>query len=129
MNATNKSMIAVVDDDNRVLESIQDLLESVGHAVCLFSSSRTLLEGDALKNINCLVTDIGLPEIDGFELHRLVRMERPKLPIIFVTARTEAAIMRRAAAVSHHGVFRKPFDGRELLAAIDRALSTSSEDQ
>jgi FixJ family two-component response regulator len=126
MMASHKCSIAVVDDDVRVLESIQDLLESVGHSVCSFSSARSLLEGGILPEIDCLIADIGMPVIDGFELHRLARNVRPDLPIIFITARAEAATQRRAAAQGHQGFFRKPFDGPALLAAVTQALSASS---
>jgi FixJ family two-component response regulator len=127
MMASHKSKIAVVDDDVRVLESIQDLLESAGHSVCPFSSAQSLLEGDILPEIDCLIADIGMPLINGFELHRLARDVRPDLPIIFITARHEAATQQRAAAQGHQGFFRKPFDGPALLAAIKQALLASSQ--
>jgi FixJ family two-component response regulator len=127
MMATHKSNIAVVDDDIRVLESIQELLESAGHSVCSFSSAQSLLEDDILPQIDCLIADIGMPLINGFELHRLARDARPDLPIIFITARPEAAIQKRAAAQGNQGFFRKPFDGPALLAAVKQALLASSQ--
>ena len=127
MTAANTPTIAVVDDDVRVLESIEDLLESAGHSVRLFSSALSLLEDDILSEIDCLIADIGMPVIDGFELHRLARNVRPDLPVIFITARPEAATQKRAAAESHQGFFRKPFDGAALLAAVTQALLASSQ--
>jgi FixJ family two-component response regulator len=126
MMASPNSTIAVVDDDVRVLESIQELLESAGHSVCSFSSAQSLLERDILPDIDCLIADVGMPLIDGFELHRLAREARPDLPIIFITARPEAATQKRAAAQGHQGFFRKPFDGPALLAAVKQALLASS---
>ena len=121
-----KSKIAVVDDDVRVLESIQELLESAGHSVCSFSSAQSLLQDSILSEIDCLIADIGMPLVNGFDLHRLARDARPDLPVIFITARPEAAAQKRAAAQGHQGFFRKPFDGPTLLAAVKQALLDSS---
>jgi FixJ family two-component response regulator len=129
MMGSHKSKIAVVDDDIRILESLQDLLESAGHSVCSFSSAQSLLEDDILPEIDCLIADIGMPLINGFELHRLARDARPDLPIIFITARPETAAQKRAAAQGHQGFFRKPFDGPALLAAVKQALLASSQRQ
>jgi len=129
MIAYHKSKIAVVDDDVRILESIQNLLESAGHSVCPFSSAQSLLEDGILPDIDCLIADIGMPFINGFELHRLARDARPDLPIIFITARPEAATQKRAAAQGHQGFFRKPFDGPALLTAVEQALLASSQGQ
>lgn len=127
MKGSHQSKIAVVDDDVRILESLQDLLESAGHSVWSFSSAQSLLEDDVLPEIDCLIADIGMPLINGFELHRLARDARPDLPIIFITARPEAATQKRAAAQAYQGFFRKPFDGPALLAAVKHALLASSQ--
>jgi FixJ family two-component response regulator len=124
MAVSRKSIVAVVDDDQRVLESIENLLESAGHAVRLFPSASSLLENDGLVEIDCLITDIGMPVIDGFELQRLVRASRPELPVILITGRHEIADQQRAMALGNQGFFQKPFDGQALLAAVSVALQT-----
>lgn len=115
-----KSIVAVVDDDLRVLESLGELLESAGHAVRTFSSGRSLLDSESVPEIDCLISDIGMPGIDGFELERLMRLARPGLPVILITARDELAEL---AEGRHHCLFRKPFDGQALLTAIGNALT------
>jgi FixJ family two-component response regulator len=115
-----KFIVAVVDDDMRVLESLGELLESAGHAVRTFSSGRSLLDSEAVPEIDCLITDIGMPGMDGFELERAMRLERPGLPVILITARHELAEL---AAGRRHLLFRKPFDGQALLTAIGDALT------
>jgi CheY-like chemotaxis protein len=65
--------------------------------VRLFSSARLALEDDGLA-IDCLISDIGMPEMNGFELLRLARLARPDLPVIFITARNDTADEVRAAA-------------------------------
>ena len=79
-----KRTIAVIDDDPRVLESLENLLESAGYSVRRFSSARALID-DGLSDIGCLITDIGMPAVDGFELHDLVKKVRPDLPVFLIT--------------------------------------------
>ncbi len=116
-----RRMIAVVDDDPRVLESLQDLLESAGYAVRTFPSAKALIES-GLSNIGCLITDIGMPGMDGFELHDVVKKARPGLPVFLITGRHEIGDQKRTGAKDISGFFRKPFDGPALLAAIGSAL-------
>lgn len=122
MAAPGKSIVAIVDDDLRVLESLENLLEAAGHSVRAFSSATALLENNGLSAIDCLVADIGMPVIDGFELYRLARAARPELPVILITGRHEIADQQRAMALGNQGFFQKPFDGQALLAAISAAL-------
>jgi FixJ family two-component response regulator len=115
-----KSLVAIVDDNKRLLESLEDLLESAGHAVRAFSSAQALLDSDAVSEIDCLITDIGMQGMDGFELQRLVGEKRPELPVILITGRHEIAELPRTR---HNRFFRKPFDGQALLAAVSDALN------
>jgi len=119
--------VAVVDDDTRVLESLEDLLESAGHTVLAFGCGQDLLENHAFEAIDCLIADIGMPQLDGFELHRLARARRPDLPVIFITGRHEIADQQRAMTAGNQGFFCKPFDGQALLAAVGRALSAGEK--
>ena len=119
-----KSVVAIVDDDQRLLESLEDLLESAGHAVLAFSSAQNLLDSEDLPEIDCLITDIGMPGMGGFELQRVMRERRPDLPVILITGRHEIAELPQA---KRSRFFRKPFDGQALLAAIGDAL-TGKED-
>jgi hypothetical protein len=77
--------IAVVDDDQRILESLGSLLESADYAVRLLPSALALLESGCLAEIDCLISDIDMPVMDGFELLRTVHLARPELPIILIT--------------------------------------------
>jgi FixJ family two-component response regulator len=115
-------IVAVVDDDTRPLESLGELLESAGYLVLSFSSAQSLLaDNAALSEMDCLIADIGMPVIDGFELEKLVKQVRPELPVILITGRHEIADQQRAIAQGNR-FFRKPFDGQALLAAIGQAL-------
>lgn len=113
--------IALVDDDPRVLESLRELFESRGYAVRAYPSAKALIDA-GLSNVDCLITDIGMPAVDGFELHGLVKNVRPDLPVFFMTGRDVTGDQQRAVVGGVSGFFRKPFDGPALLAAIDDAL-------
>ena len=117
-------VVAVVDDDTRVLESLEDLLESAGHTVHLFSSAQALLEDAVFGKIDCLISDIGMPTIDGFDLERLARAARPELPVILITGRLELIKDRQMTARGENRTFLlKPFSERELFGAINKALA------
>ena len=114
--------IAVVDDDEGILESLESLLESADHAVRRFASAAALLESGCLAEIDCLISDIDMPVMDGLELSRVVHAARPELPIILITGHPE--ILRRLPPIGPgcYRLFKKPFDGEELLRAISDAL-------
>jgi FixJ family two-component response regulator len=108
-----------VDDDPRVLESLADLLESEGYDARTYSSASALLVA-GLSGVDALISDVGMPGVDGFELGDLISKALPQLPIFLITGRHEHAEHGRAQGIS--GFFRKPFDGQALLAAIAAAL-------
>lgn len=117
-----KRTIAVVDDDPRLLESLEELFESAGYAARTFPSARALIDA-GFSDIDCLVTDIGMPAMDGFELHGVVKKARPELPVFLITGRHEIGYQQRANAKDISGFFRKPFDGPALLAAVGNSLA------
>jgi CheY-like chemotaxis protein len=114
--------IAVVDDDVRLLESLEDMLESAGYSVRVFGSAAALLDTEFV-GIDCVITDIGMPVMDGFELLEHAKKARPDLPVFLVTGRHENADRQRANAEKISGLFRKPFDGPSLLKALSDALN------
>ena len=114
--------IAVVDDDQRILESLQNLLESADYAVHSFASAAALLESDWLAEIDCLISDIDMPVMDGFELLRVAHAARPELPVILITCHPEMLNRLPAIDPGHYRLFTKPFDGHELLTAVSDAL-------
>jgi len=114
-------MIAVVDDDPRLLESLENLFESAGYSVRTFGSAKVLIDA-GLRDIDCVITDIGMPAVDGFELHDVVKKVRPDLPVFLITGRDVVGDQQRALMNGVRGFFRKPFDGPALLTALGDAL-------
>jgi FixJ family two-component response regulator len=115
-------IIAVVDDDRRILESLGNLLESADYAVRLFSTATALLDSGCLARIDCLITDIGLPAMDGVELARLAQVARPELPTILITGQFDTLHRLSAVGLGPYRLFKKPFDGQEVLTAIGDVL-------
>jgi len=121
IKGTSAAMVAVIDDERPVLESLADLLESAGYAVCAFQSAREFLASNILPSITCLICDIRMPGMDGWELQSLVHARRPNLPVVLITGHDEpndrfARIQQgRGGALL---LFRKPFDAQQLLVAI-----------
>jgi FixJ family two-component response regulator len=120
-----RSVIAVVDDDQRILESLEILLDSADYDVRLFSSAATLLESGVLPEIDCLISDVAMPGMDGFELVGAVQATRPGLPVILVTGRHDLLNRSSSDSRGHYRLFKKPFNGQELLTAVAEMLRTS----
>src|SRR5277367_1527628 len=93
---TTKQIVVGVDDDFRVGEAIESLVESAGYAALVFLSAEEFLRSGALAEAGCLVTDVRMTGMDGIELQRRVRLERPELPVIFISAHYDYKTQQRA---------------------------------
>jgi FixJ family two-component response regulator len=128
MDRITKPVVAVVDDDSRVRESLASLIESAGLTARVFSLAKEFLQEDFLARTSCLITDVRMPGMDGLDLQRCVRRERPGLPVIFITAHHDDEVERCAFTQGAAFFIRKPFDAEELLRAVQTALSEASGD-
>jgi FixJ family two-component response regulator len=119
-------VIAVVDDDKSVRESLAEFMESVGYEVALFSSAEEFLEstrrGDDLR---CVILDVRLPGMSGIELFSQLALSCRSLPTIFITAHTDSAVAAWATKPDVVGVLYKPFKPTALLTAVRSALRKS----
>jgi FixJ family two-component response regulator len=115
-------IIAVVDDDQRMLQSLENLFESAGHTVRLFASSAALLESGSLAEIDCLLSDVNMPVMGGLELLRIVRAVRPELPVILITGHPEMISRSPPTGQDRYQLFTKPFKPEEMLAAVNDIL-------
>ncbi len=115
-------VIAVVDDDRSVLASLEMLLVSAEYEVRSFSSATALLESGSLREIDCLISDVGMPVMDGFELARTVQVARPEVPVILITGRPDLLNRSPRDVPGQYRLFKKPFNGPELLTAVGDAL-------
>ena len=118
----SRFMVAVVDDDRRVLASLAALLESADYVVRPYDSAAAMLESGSLAEIDCLISDVGMPVMDGFELAQAAQAARPGLPVILITGRSDLLSRAPLNWSRRYLLFKKPFDAQELLTALSDAL-------
>ena len=116
------SGILLVDDDPDVRAVAAAMLREAGHTVVEAGSGGAALErlGENAPPIDLLIADLAMPGMNGFELARAARQERPDLPVLFVTG---FADMARSEESRHETVLQKPFRAEELTAKVAEALS------
>ena len=117
-----KSLVVGVDDDVRVRESIARLAKSAGYEPKVYPSAEALLESGILAEAACLVSDVRMPGIGGLELQHRVKAAYPKLPVILISAHVDEEVRIRALDDGAVEFLYKPFDGEELLRAVQRAI-------
>ena len=125
MNHRAKATVAVVDDDRRVQESLIDLLESAGYGVRPFQSATAFLADGTLQSVDCVITDVSMPGVNGLELELLAWRERPDLPVVLVTGHENnwKQAQQVARSCRPRFLFRKPLDGNALLAVLEKATA------
>ncbi len=114
---TDLPIIAIVDDDASVRRSLHRLVRLAGYAVETFASAREFLEWLPHGQAACLVLDVHMNEMSGFELQK-----RLAVPVVFITAHDDAVTRARIEKSGAAGNLWKPFDGHAVLSAIRRAV-------
>ena len=115
-------LVAVVDDDESVRESLPDLLTEFGLVTRTFSSAEEFLASDCIGQTKCLVLDIAMPGMNGLGLQRELKVRGHKIPIIFITGQKDEAVRMQAFEQGAVEVLLKPFSDTALLAALRKAL-------
>jgi FixJ family two-component response regulator len=118
----NSRLVAIVDDDQSVQRSLQDLIESDGLPALCFSSAEQFPDSQARSKVACLITDIRMPGMSGLELQAKLEAERCRIPVIFITAHGDARIRIHAMRQGAVEFLSKPFDGAVLLEIVHTAL-------
>jgi FixJ family two-component response regulator len=116
-----RPIVAVVDDDESVRESLPDLLVEIGCTVEAFSSAEEFLASAYVGRIACLILDIAMPGMSGPDLQRELRQRNQRIPIIFITALEDARLRARVMREGAVECLAKPFSETALIAALQRA--------
>ena len=116
-------LIAIVDDDEAMQDSLRDLLEAAGLTAQCFGSAEEFLKSDLRGKAVCLIVDIRMPKMSGLELQARLKDEECNLPIIFITAHGDARMRIQAMRRGAVEFLAKPFDHQLLLKRVRSALS------
>jgi FixJ family two-component response regulator len=114
--------IAIVDDDKSVQTALQDLIESEGLSPLCFGSAEQFLSSGAQHKAACLIADIRMPGISGFELQAKLKAEQCPIPIIFITAHGDAKMRIQAMRDGAVEFLSKPFNNAVLLETVHAAI-------
>jgi len=122
---TKDPFIAIVDDDDALRGSLNNLIRSVGYRTKGFSSAEAYLESNYLHDTACLIVDVRMAHMDGLALQREIVAAKWPIPIIFMTSYVDEAVRAKAIAAGAVDFLYKPFPEDKLLKAIDKALQRS----
>jgi FixJ family two-component response regulator len=120
--SAGKKAVAVVDDDEAVLDATSSFLEALGYDTRAFNSGEAFLAAGLAGDVSCLLTDINMPGLSGLDLQDRVRRVRPALPIIMMTALTDDSIRRRALAGGARDLLRKPLAADDLIRCLEDTI-------
>jgi FixJ family two-component response regulator len=120
-------LISIVDDDPSVRRALNRLVGSAGYLVETFASAGDFLGSSPSTRTACLVLDIYMEGMTGFELQEQLEADRLTIPIIFMTAHDDPATRERIRRSRAAGYLGKPFDGQALLDAILRVAGPGVE--
>jgi FixJ family two-component response regulator len=115
-------LIAIIDDDEAMLDSLRDLMEAAGLAAQCFGSAEEFLASGLHRQAACLITDILMPKMSGLQLQTRLKDEECDIPIIFITAYADTRIRIQAMREGAVEFLAKPFDHQLLLKTVRAAL-------
>ena len=120
--------VVVVEDDVEMNQAIVRLLKAASFYPVTYPSAEVLLEDGAEPGAGCMVFDVNLPGIGGFELRERLAARGVIPPVIFITAFDAPAVRTRAEKVGAVAYLRKPFEARSLIEAVRDACDASAPD-
>jgi FixJ family two-component response regulator len=122
ISSAKRAVISIVDDDEALRTSLEDLIRSVGFRVQGFGSAEAFLSSNQVQTTDCLILDVRMPGMTGPDLQRDLTSERAGLPIIFITAYENPGVRAQVLEAGAVAFLYKPFYEEDLLDAINAAL-------
>jgi FixJ family two-component response regulator len=119
----HRDTVFIVDDDASVRDSLSLLLSLRGYSTATFASAEDFLAAVQADWRGCVVLDVRMPGMSGLELQQVLADGGPTLPVIVITAHGDVAAARQAFLADAVDFIEKPFDGAQLLKAIENALA------
>jgi FixJ family two-component response regulator len=118
-------LISIVDDDDSLRNSLDNLIRSVGFRAQGFASAEAFLSSNQAHDTSCLILDVRMPGMNGLDLQRQMVAANWRIPIIFITSHADDDARARALEAGAVDFLPKPFREEDLLNAIDAALKHS----
>ena len=122
----DRPLVAVVDDDESMRESLPDLLRELGYAARPFRSAEELLASNCIEAIRCLILDISMPGMTGPDLQVKLAISGHEIPIIFITAEADETVRAGVLELGAVECLFKPFSDTALIAALNIAFGVRS---
>jgi len=122
------TVVFVVDDDRSVRKSLTRLIASAGYAVEAFASAREFLERPPAMGPCCLVLDVRMSGVTGLDLQKTLAQAVHRIPIVFITGHGDVSMSVTAMKAGAVDFLTKPFAGKDLLGAIQRAVAKDTRD-
>jgi FixJ family two-component response regulator len=122
MQGQERTTVVVVEDDTGLREALERVLTVAGFRTRSFADAEQLLEASAARTAACLVLDVHLPLLSGFDLHQQLLQSGIRPPTVFISANDEPEARQQASAAGA-AYLPKPFAGRRLVEAVTQAIS------
>ena len=119
--------IAIIDDDEFVRDALQTLIESVGYATMAFSSAEEYIASERIRETSCLITDVQMGGMTGFDLHDSLIRNGYSVPVILMTGLPTEKFKARAIGCAGVDLLSKPISLEHLMACLERAISKPVE--
>jgi FixJ family two-component response regulator len=123
MTSENK-LVYIVDDDESVCRALKTFLIAYGFEVNTFNSAQSFFDAVSYDAPGCLVLDIHMPVLDGWETHKKIIESGSKLLVIFISAEKAENVADRALKAGAVGYLQKPFDCLALVKLINASENT-----
>jgi two-component system, LuxR family, response regulator FixJ len=119
-------VVAIIDDNESMQDSLCDLIESGGFEAQCFGSAKAFLESDLHRRVACLIVDVHMPKMSGLELQARLKQQKSNVPIIFITAFDDAEMRAQAMHEGAVEFLSKPFDHQLLLRILRCTLDAQT---
>jgi FixJ family two-component response regulator len=115
-------LVAVIDDDDQFRAALLESLRSLGYDARGFASAEEFVAANGEDSCGCVITDIHMPGMSGFDLKRLLAARQSEVPVIMITAHNEPGLEAKVIASGAFCMLRKPFESSALIGCLERAL-------
>jgi len=119
---SKQPLIAVIDDDDSYRVALAESLRSLGYDAKEFASAEEFIAGDAEGPYDCVISDVRMPGMSGFDLSRLLASRRSPVPVIMITAAAQPGLENKAKVSGSAYLLKKPLGSDALIDCLQRAL-------